>query len=178
MARSADFSLRSLYDALDQQRCARGLSWAEATRQMNGQAGPPKGKATSKGHALSASTVKATRIRTVAEGDGVLGMLRWLNRTPESFMPNYDSANADRAHLPDVPAGGVLRFDTKKLYGVVNARRQERELTWQDAARQIGVAASSLQHLSKGGRTSFPQVMRILQWLGRPAADFTRIAAH
>lgn len=172
MVHAADFSLRSLYEALDEQRKMRGLSWAEATRQMNGN-----GKS-SKGHALSASTVKAIRIRTVAEGDGVLQMLRWLNRTPESFLPNYDSANADRTHLPDVPAGCVLRFDTKTLYGAIDALRQERKLTWNEAARQIGVAAGSLQHLSKGGRTSFPQVMRILQWLGRTAAEFTRIAEH
>ena len=178
MARTRDFSLRALYEALDEQRKVRGLSWAEATRQMNGQAGVSKRHVASKGHSLSASTVKAMRIRTVAEGDGVLQMLRWLDRTPESFLPNYDSASARDADFPDVPSGGVLRFDTKKLYGAVNARRQESDMTWQDAAKQIGVAAAGLQHLSKGGRTSFPQVMRILRWLGRRAADFTRVAEH
>ena len=176
MARSADFSLRALYNALDEQRIARGLSWAEATRQMNGLADPSNRHAASKGHALSASTVRATRIRTMAEGDGVLQMLRWLNRSPESFLPNCDLANATPAQLPDVPPGGVLRFDTKQLYSAINARRQEQNMTWRDAACQIGVAAASLQHLSRGGRTSFPQVMRILHWLGRRAAEFTRIA--
>jgi len=176
LARPADFSLRALYNALDEQRRARGLSWVEATRQMNGPVDPSNRHAASKEHALSASTVKATRIRTVSEGDGVLQMLRWLNRSPESFLPNRDLANVTRAQLPDVPQGGVLRFDTKKLYEKLNSRRQESNMTWQDAASQIGVAAASLQHLSKGGRTSFPQVMRILRWLGRSAAEFTRVA--
>jgi hypothetical protein len=107
---------------------------------MNGLVDPSNRHAASKEHALSASTVKATRIRTVSEGDG------------------------------------VLRFDTKTLYEKLNSRRQESNMTWQDAASQIGVAAASLQHLSKGGRTSFPQVMRILRWLGRSAGEFTRVA--
>jgi hypothetical protein len=125
-------------------------------------------------HALSPSTVQATRIRAVMEGDGVLQMLRWLNRTPESFVPGHEQAMDAGAGFPDVAPHQVLRFDTKKLYAALDARRGERGMTWRQVAAEIGVGASTLTRLAKGGRAAFPGVMRIVTWLGRPAADFTR----
>jgi hypothetical protein len=83
--------------------------------------------------------------------------------------------NCAPAELPSVPAGKVLRFDTKKLHAAVDAHRIERGLTWKEIASEIGVGVSSLAHLSAGGRTSFPQVMRILSWLESPATEFTRL---
>jgi hypothetical protein len=112
--------------------------------------------------------------KAVAEGDGVLRMLRWLNRTPESFVPGYRFDDV-RARLPDVPLNKVLRFDTKKLHGALDARRIERQMTWLQVAREIGVPASSLPYLARGTRIGFPQVMRVVGWLDRPAADFTRL---
>jgi len=38
---------------------------------------------------------------------------------------------------------------------------------------QMAKTNASLTHLAKGGRTAFPQVMRMVQWLGRCAAEFT-----
>jgi hypothetical protein len=121
---------------------------------------------------MSASTVKGVGTRTVAEGDGVLAMLRWLNRTPESFMPGH----ADGARLPEVPAGKVLRFDTRKMHAALEAQRVARGMTWEQVAKEVGLGASGLKHLANGGRTAFPQVMRIVRWLGRPAAEFTRMS--
>jgi|GEM_PF-3740706 hypothetical protein len=51
----------------------------------------------------------------------------------------------------------------------------ERGLTWNQLAARMGVSVATLAHLSVGGRTSFPQVMRILIWLERSAAEFTRL---
>lgn len=130
------------------------------------------------GHALSSSTVKAIGVRTVAEGDGVLQMLLWLRRTPESFVPGYSEAGSAGAYLPEVPPRHVLRFDTKKLHAALNAQRLERKLTWMGIAKQLGLGPSSLTHLANGGRTAFPQVMRMVQWLNRPAADFTRASVR
>ncbi|MGH9780408.1 MAG: hypothetical protein ACRD33_01195 [Candidatus Acidiferrales bacterium] len=182
MGLPADFSLRSLYEALDAQRGARGLSWAQATREMKGQSkarpfSPAAGPA-AVSHALSTSTVQGTRMRAVAEGDGVLQMLRWLNRTPESFVPGHPQAESVSARLPVVPAGRVLRFDTKRIFAALDLQRRERKMTWMQVATEAGVGVSSLRHLSQGGRTAFPQVMRILRWLGRPAARFTRVSPH
>lgn len=110
----------------------------------------------------------------VAEGDGVLQMLRWLNRTPESFMPGHPHSEDASERLPHVPLHYVLRFDTKKLHAALDTKRIERKMTWVQVAGEVGVGVSTLIHLSRGGRTAFPQVMRILRWLGRPAAEFTR----
>jgi hypothetical protein len=159
-----------LYGALDAQRQARGLSWRQAVLEMSepfvrGRSRP-----------LSPSTVVSTRTKAVAEGDGVLQMLRWLNRTPESFIPGHPQAADEEVALPAVGPHQVLRFDTRKLHAALDAQRQVRGMTWRQVADDIvGVAESSLTHLAKGGRTGFPHVARLAGWLGRPVADFTRI---
>lgn len=165
----ADFHLAGLYDALDVQRQARGVTWAQVTREINGA---PRNNA---GRRLSAATLRKTA-RAAAEGDGVLQMLLWLDRTPESFVPGHVDAHSAAARLPRVAAGQVLRFDTKKLYAALDAQRAARNMTWLDVAKELSLAASSLTHLSKGGRTGFPHVMRMVGWLGLPAAAFTRAA--
>jgi hypothetical protein len=83
-------------------------------------------------------------------------MLRWLDRTPESFVPGHDGP---AARLPEVPTGRVLRFDTAAIYSALDTRRIERKLTWIGVAREIGgCTAASLTRLAKGGRTAFPDV--------------------
>lgn len=168
MPESSDFSLRALYAALDAQRQARGLSWSQATKEIGGQSGR------SSARALSPSTVTGTRTRAIAEGDGVLQMIRWLNRTPESFVPGKQQFAEADTRLPDIPANRVLRFDTRKLHAALDAQRIKRNMTWAQVATEVGIGISSLTHLSKGGRTGFPHVMRMIRWLARPAADFTR----
>lgn len=125
-------------------------------------------------HRLSPSTVTRTRTGAVAEGDGVLQMLLWLNRTPESFIPGHSTSGAVDAQLPDVPVDRVLRFDTRTLYAALDAQRVERHMTWAQVAQEVGLRVSSLTRLSKGGRTAFPPVMRMVAWVARPAAHFTR----
>jgi len=169
LTRTGDFSLQALYAALDAQRQARGLSWAQATREINRR--PDRSPV----HPLSASTVTRTRTGSVAEGDGVLQMLLWLNRTPESFMPGHHEFDDPAVPLPAVSLQQILRFDTKKLQVALDAQRAERQMTWRQVAKEVGLGVSSLTYPSRGTRTGFPHVMRMLKWLGRPAADFTRI---
>jgi hypothetical protein len=160
-----DFSLAALYAALDARRLGRGLSWRDAVREMS----DPFSDAGSR--ALSPSTVTSLRTKAVAEGDGVLQMLRWLGRSPESFIPG----SPNQAPLPPVPPRRVLRLDTRKLYDAVNARRSSLGLTWGLTAASIpGVTESTLMHLAKGGRSGFPHVTRITAWLGVPLAEFVR----
>jgi hypothetical protein len=165
----ADFSLAGLYAAIDRQRQARGLTWQQAVLEINMVFGRISSRP------ISRSTVTGLRTKAVAEGDGVLAMLKWLNRTPESFLPGVDGADVSGANrLPDVPPASGLRFETKKLHAALNVQRVARGLTWQQVGREIGLGAATLTHLSKGGRTGFPHVMRITRWLGRPVAQFTR----
>lgn len=167
MTRSDDFSLAALYAALDAQRRARGLTWSAATREINQRfersAAAP----------LAVSTVTGTRTRAVAEGDGVLQMLLWLERTPESFLPGHPDDGGTR--LPAVASDRILRFDTPAIHAALDARRAERARTWAQVAKDLGLGVTSLTRLANGGRTAFPQVMRMIGWLDQPAARFTRV---
>ncbi len=168
---SGGFDLAALFHALDAQRAARGLTWAQALREISRTGERRPGR-----HAIATSTVTSLRTKKVAEGDGVLQMLLWVNRTPESFVPGCELAGSDAAKLPEATPTQILRFDTGKLYAALNERRIERGMTWQQVAKEIGgVGAGSLTYLSKGSRVGFPGVMRITGWLGRPVAEFTRL---
>jgi hypothetical protein len=105
-------------------------------------------------------------------------MLRWLNRTPESFSPGADDV-VESAALPSVERHQILRFDTKKMFAGLETKRAERGISWTQVAREIGgTNGAALTRLSKGGRTSFPDVMRIARWLGRPLATFVQISTR
>lgn len=169
-SRTTDFQLADLYAALDAQRRQRNLSWSEAVRQIAGSGGAATRRR------LSLSTILATRSARVSEADGVLQMLLWLGRSPESFSPEHPTWRERSRPLPSVPPGKVLRFDTRAIHKAVNEQRSTRGLTWAETAAHLGLGVSTLRHLAAGGRTAFPQVMRITAWLGRPAADFTRAA--
>ena len=171
MKRQSEFSLCDLSATLDAERQARGLSWSAVTRQIN------RSTARVSRRGVSVSTVAGLRTRAVAEGDGVLQMLRWLNRAPEDFL-RLRSVSRISGFLPPIPKHRVLRFDTKKIYAALDDRRAQRKMTWAQVAKEVGVGASTLTHLRKGSRTYFPHVMRIMSWLETPAAAFVRTCTH
>jgi hypothetical protein len=91
-------------------------------------------------------------------------------------MPGAPRVDEPTARLPDAPPDKVLRFDTRKMYAAVDARRAARNLTWAQVAKETSCSVSGLTRLSWGGRTVFPAVMRILRWLGEPASRFTGVS--
>ena len=169
---ATDFSLLALHSALDEQRRSRGLTWSATVRQMS----DPFTQGLSR--PLAVSTVTGLRTKAVAEGDGVLQMLRWLGRTPESFAAG--GLASPETPLPAVGPHQVLRFDTRRLHAALNAAKIERGLTWAQVADAIGgrVSESTLAQLAKGGRTGFPHVMRLTGWLGAPVAHFVRTTSR
>jgi hypothetical protein len=106
----------------------------------------------------------------------VLQVLRWLGRTPESFLSGYDRSPQEAEEiLPDPGPSRILRFETKALYAALETARHERGLSWNEPARQLpGFTESTLRNLSSGPLIGFPRVMLLTQWLGRPAASFVR----
>ena len=157
-----DFDLRALHAALDAQRTARGLSWAAVGQDLG----------------VSAATLRGFGERRTAEGDGVLRALAWLERTPESFVPGRPGAAAGEP-LPGAPSARVLRFDAQALYAALEEERAARGLTWREIATASGMgSAAALTRLRTGGRVTFPEVMRVLAWLGAPAARFVRAAGR
>jgi hypothetical protein len=138
---SADFSLAGLYAAIDRQRQARGLTWQQAVLEINLVFGRISSRP------ISRSTVTGLRTRAVAEGDGVLAMLKWLNRTPESFLPGADGADLSGANrLTDVPPRSGLRFDTTKLLAALNVKKGSRSVARQVWARRLHNALARRQH--------------------------------
>jgi hypothetical protein len=170
----AEFDLRALYEALDEQRRARDMTWAAVAREVSRI--PPGQRA--EGHPIAPSTITSLETKRVGEGDGILAMLLWLGRSPESFIPGFEGAEAERYRLPEgLSREQCLRWDTRALHAALNARRQDRRMTWKQVAGEIGgCTPGMLMNLSKGGRVGFPGVMRLVRWLGQPAADFTRVA--
>ena len=64
------FDAKALYRALDEQRLARGLSWAEVGAEIG----------------VSVATMTRTRTGGRMEVDGMLAMVRWLGASVESFV--------------------------------------------------------------------------------------------
>src|SRR3954469_142534 len=112
-----DFSIDALYAALDAERQARGMSWQQVVREINALF------ALMPARPISPSTVTGMRSRAAIDGDGVLQMLHWLKRSPESFVPGDQQAAGETATLPDLGPHQILRFDTRKLYAALDAQR-------------------------------------------------------
>jgi len=163
---STVFEPHDVYAALETERERRGITWQQVMREINA----PFAHTTSR--PISRSTVVGMRTKPVAEGDGTLQMLRWLRRSPESFV----RGGVAGIQLPVLQPHQILRFDTRKLHTALDERRRERGLTWEGVARDMGgpISASSLMHLSKGGRTGFPHVMWMVRWLDQPTTAFMR----
>jgi len=165
----ADFDLFALYEAVDKRRREREMSWTSVAREVN--------RFRTTRRPIAVSTITGLRTNSVGEGDGILQILLWLGRTPESFVSNITDADSQRFQLPNLTTGQILRWDTHALFLALNAQRLERQLAWSDVARELkGFTPGMLTNLGKGGRIGFPRVMRLVRWLGRPAVEFTRIA--
>jgi hypothetical protein len=169
----ADFDVASLHAAIDRRRIERDLSWTAVAYEVN-RADERRGV-----HPISPSTISGLKNkRWGVEGDAVLQMLLWLDRTPESFVPGHPGAAHPDAQLPRTDGYRILRFDVPSIYAKLDHHRTERGLTLDQAAAEIGglYNAAMLKRLSKSQRTGFPHVMRLARWLHCPAAALTRVA--
>jgi len=167
--RSADFDCRALYAALDEQRRARELTWTAVTAEVN--------QHRTDGHPISPSTIRSLETKLDGEGDGIIQMLIWLRRTPESFVPGVVDPRSQCFVQPDISSGSILRWDTRAFFAALDEYRRVRSLTWAELARAIpGFTPGMLQNLGTGGRIGLRGVMRLARFLGKPAASFTRVA--
>ena len=133
MHRSPDFSIAALYAALDAQRDARGMNWQQVAREISARFDKCPAKP------ISASTLRALCAREAVEGDGVLQMLLWLDRTAESFVPDFERTSTRMAPpLRRLESHQILRFDATAMYAMLDARRSEQALTWTQIAAAIG----------------------------------------
>jgi hypothetical protein len=161
-----DFDLAALSEALDARRCELGLTWQELAIQVTDRPSRRSGRR------IAASTFKSMSRRSSVRDTVVLQAVRWLGRTPESFVPGLRETSEHL--LPDNDTGRPA-LDTRAIYLAMNDRRARQGLTWREVADEIGPGFSPgmLTRLAGGTGIGFPRVMRIFQWLGCPVAEFT-----
>jgi hypothetical protein len=102
-------------------------------------------------------------------------MLRWLGRAPEEFLTGLVIDVGD-TRLPEPGPDSRLRWDLSKLHAALNAQRQERGLAWADVAQTLGCTPGRLTNLRTARQADMDLVMRVTQWLGKPAAKFIHAA--
>ena len=157
---NATFDVQSLWDAMNAKRRKSGYTESEmmeALNRVNNQRVP-----------MALETVKNMVRRRDTTCQHALHMLRWLDRTPESFLTN---AQQD-APLP-FSSEKRLYWSMPALGEAVDKEKKSRGLTWQQVADELDCTrnqASGIRKLRYG--MSVHLAMRITLWLGRPSTEF------
>jgi hypothetical protein len=166
---AGDFDVRAMFDAMDAERVKRGLSWPQVARALWDQS--PVLNQRRQDHPISPATLTGIGKRGDCTCQHALFVLRWLERSPESFVPG--SAANHPAVLPAAGDDRRLRWRLKEVFQALDARRRERDLTWRALARELRCT----EHQLTGIRTAryalgMKLMMRIVLWLERPSSDF------
>jgi hypothetical protein len=128
-------------------------------------------------HPISPPTLTGMAVRERTGCQHALFMLRWLGRTPESFLTGFTDGDHPRFALPAAGPDRRLRWALKSLYAVMDEKRTAKGTTWSELAHAIGCMPGQLTPLRTAKfATGMDVAMRIVQWLGRPAADFVHPA--
>lgn len=170
----AEFDGMALWAALDAKRQAEGLSWPGAAAAIWNLTPVLNAARVGRGlpdHPISPSTLANLGKRGDTTCQHALFFLRWLDRTPESFLAGC----THDAGVP-LPACGTdrrPRWDLKALHAALNEVRASRDATWAQTAHDLRCQAGRLTGL-KSARyaTGMGLAMRITQWVGQCAADF------
>ena len=167
-----EFDASALFAALDAQRLSRGLTWPQVAAQIWELSSVLNNRR--RDHPISPSTITNMGRRGNVSCQHALFFLRWLGRSPESFLRGGGSMGAP---LPAVGADRRLRWDLKRTYEALDARRHEEKMTWPQLAIVLRCTPSQLTGLKRARFAAGMRfAMRITQWLGRPEADFVYAA--
>jgi hypothetical protein len=170
-----NFDVPALYAALDARRVDLGLSWKQVADQLWALSADLNERRDD--HPISPSTLTRMADHPRTSCQHALFMLRWLDRSPESFLRGA-TADDTGAVLPSAGADQRLRWDLRSLYEAMDGQRRREGRTWPELA----VTLRCTPHQLTGLRTvkfaiDMGLTMRIVQWLGRPSSDFIRAAA-
>ncbi len=165
------FDVSALYSALDAGRAELGLSWkqvADRLWQLSSELNDRR-----RDHPISPSTLTNMAAKPRTSCQHALFMLRWLDRTPESFLAGMADGDDPRFALPQAGADRRLRWSLKLLWATMDEKRRQEGLTWRQLAGLLGCTPDQLTGLRTARfATGMDLAMRIVQWTGRPAADF------
>lgn len=165
----AGFDGAALMRALDAQRAERGLRWTTLAEALTLQSAQLNARLDD--HDLCPGALVRTAKRGTMSCQYALILLRWLRRAPEDFVVGRVADLADVA-LPEAAPDQRLRWNLPELHAAMNARRQERGLTWARLADELDCTPARLTNLRTARLADMGVVMRITQWLRRPAAHF------
>lgn len=170
---TADFDVHALFRAMDAQRVERGLSWAGAAREMWDLSSELNARRND--HPIVGSTLVNMDKRGATTCQHVLFMLRWLGKAPEEFVPGV--VVTKKHALPPAGPDRRLRWSLPGTYDALDAERERRGLTWKAVAAEMGCGPSQLTGIKTAKYAiEIKLAMRIVGWLGRPAADFVYAA--
>jgi len=165
-----DFDGLALFQALDEKRASRNLSWRQVATEIWELSSELNDRR--RDHPISPSTITNMNKTGGTSCQHALFYLRWLGRSPESFL-KVPAGHAIESQLPVAGPDRRLRWDLAKLYAALNDRRREQEITWAQLARELPCTSSQLTGLRTARfATGMNIAMRIVQWLGRPSSDF------
>jgi hypothetical protein len=165
-----DFDALGLYAAMEEKRTHLELSWQRAadeiwslSHELNQRRGD---------HPVSPSTLTGIAERGDTSCQHALFFLRWLGRTPESFLA-VPPAIEKQTPLPSAGPDERLRWNLSAVYEALDAQRRERALTWKELARTLHCSDNQLRGIRIARYAiGMKLMMRIVQWLEQPAAAF------
>jgi hypothetical protein len=165
-----DFDALAMFAAMDAQRTQRGLSWRQVADEIWDQSILLNEER--RDHPISPSTLTGIAKRGDTTCQHALFILRWLARTPESFLAIPPAARDDDV-LPTAGPNQRLRWDLGAVYEALDQHRRERDLTWKQVATTLRCGDNQLRGLRVARYAiAMRLMMRIAQWLERPAASF------
>lgn len=168
------FDIAALYAALDNKGTEMGLSWNGVAAQLWELSSELNDRR--RDHPISPATLTNMAMNPRTSCQHALVMLRWLGRTPESFLVGASGDN-ERFALPAAGPDRRLRWALKILHAEMDEKRRPDGLTWPDLAAVLGCSPNQLTGLRTAKfATGMDLAMRIVQWLGRPAAHFVYAA--
>jgi hypothetical protein len=168
-----EFDGPALFNALEAKRTSQGLSWPQVADEIWNLSYVLNDRRHD--HPISPSTIKNIQKRGTTSCQHALFFLRWLNRSPESFLPGASPDQGPK--LPDAGPDRRLRWDLHLLYDALNNRRQERKMTWPELAKAVRGTPSQLSGLrTVRFAIEIRLAMRIVQWVERPSTDFVYAA--
>jgi len=165
------FDTQALYLALDAKRIELELSWTGVANHLWEMSSDLNARR--RDHPISPSTLTNMRTKPTTSCQHALFMLRWLERTPESFLRDSSGGDDPRFALPEAGPDHRLRWSLKLTYVAMDEERREQGLTWSALAAVLSCSPNQLTALRTAKfATGMDVAMRIVQWLDRPAADF------